>query len=380
MKKNRVSIKKKLILLCLSILIVPSLLIGLVAYNISHSELDTAGKSQLKKSTKMVIGMIDILNKDVEAGILTKAEAQEQLRQELFGDKDADGKRQIKDEFAFGQGGYVWAIDNKGTYVLSPESDGVNIYNHKTDDGIMIAQEAIKKGEKGDFLTYQWENIHNSNKVEEKVSYVEKDPHWGWTIASSAYMAEFNTPAKQIAILVTVITGIAVILGALLAYYYASKLTNPINRVANELKRASEGDLSGEELKVISNDEIGELTKDFNKMKANMRELLSHINQSTEHVAAASEQLSASAEETSKATEDITQSIQQIAAASEDTTTGLTESSQSLEEVTIAIQNLAENSAEISEAGTVISNQAKQGNIYVEQTVKQMNSIHHQGK
>ena len=91
MKKNMVSIRRKLIVLCLFILIVPNIMIGLSSYYIAQRELDTAGETQLKKSTKFVIAMIDILNKEVKAGHLTKEEAQEQLRQKLFGEKN-DGQ------------------------------------------------------------------------------------------------------------------------------------------------------------------------------------------------------------------------------------------------------------------------------------------------
>ena len=43
-------------------------------------------------------------------------------------------------------------------------------------------------------------------------------------------------------------------------------------------------------LKVTSRDEIGDLAQDFNKMKENMIELLTHVNRSTEHVASSAEE------------------------------------------------------------------------------------------
>ena len=262
-----------------------------------------------------------------------------------------------------------------GTYVLAPKTEGENIYNAKSEDGVMVAQETIRLGKKGDFLFYKWNNI-KTNKVEQKVSYLEKDPNWGWTIASSAYITEFNSGATDIALNVSVITAVAIILGAIIAYYVAIRLTKPITLINHELNRAAHGDFSGKDIPITTRDEIGILTKDYNKMKTHMKELLSHVSQSTDQVAASAEQLSASAETTSKATADITNSIQHIASASEDTTIGLTESSQSLEEASLAIQTLADNSSEISNTSTTITEQAQQGNLYVEQTVKQMNSIH----
>ena len=375
MKNNGFSIKGKLISLCLAILIIPTLVIGISSYNIAKGELSHAGETQLKKSTELVLGMIQLLNKEVEAGKLTKEEAQEQLRQELFGEKDSDNKRHIKEEYAFGKSGYIWAVDDQSTLVMEPVNEGKSIADIVSEDGVRVGPEAIKLGKTGEVLKYKWRDL-KTNTVAVKEAYVERDPNWGWTIASSAYENEFNAGATKIATMISIITAIAIIMGTILAYFMAVRITKPIILIKENLNRAANGDFTGETIRVTSRDEIGDLTKDFNKMKENMIELLTHVHRSTEHVASSAEELSASAEETSKATEEVTNSIQHIASATETNTVGLMESSQSLEEVSIAIQNLAESSAEMSVVGTTISEHAEQGNVYVEQTVQQMNSIH----
>ena len=161
------------------------------------------------------------------------------------------------------------------------------------------------------------------------MAYVERDPTGVGQLRSSAYEKEFNAGATHIAITVSVITAIAIILGTILAYFMAIRITKPIMLIKEELNRAAQGDFSGESVTVTSRDEMGELAKDYNLMKHNMQELLTHVARSTEHVASSAEQLSASAEETSRATEEVTNSIQDIASAAETNTVGLMESSQS---------------------------------------------------
>ncbi|AZV42459.1 methyl-accepting chemotaxis sensory transducer with cache sensor [Peribacillus asahii] len=322
----------------------------------------------------MVLGMISLLNQEVQAKNMTLEEAQEKLRVELYGEKGADNTRTLKENYTFGAEGYIYAADNEATLVMHPFTEGQNIYDSKSEDGVMVGQEIVSIGKEGGFLYYKWLN-KSTNKNEEKVAYVERDPYWGWTIASSAYLSEFNSSASEIANIVLIVAALAIVLGSIVAYYFSVRFTKPIIQISGELNRAAEGDFSGEDIKVTTKDEMGALTEDFNKMRANTKVLLAHVNNSTEHVAASSEQLSASAEETSKATEEITHAIQLIATGAEDSTNSLQESSQSLDEVTIGIQNLAENSATISEAGTMIAEKAQQGNVYVEQTVKQINSI-----
>ncbi|MGE7623007.1 methyl-accepting chemotaxis protein [Viridibacillus sp. NPDC096237] len=375
MNKIKISLKRKLIILCTLLLIIPTTIIGFSTYSTSKKELTSSGIEELQQNTNMVIAMISVLDQEVKDGNLTLEEAQEKLRVELFGEKDADNKRPIKKEYTIRDNGFVYAIDENAINVMDPRNEGAELMNTETEDGILIGKELLKAGEKGGYITYKWMNA-NTNKIEGNIAYAQKEPYWGWTITSKSFEKEFNSGASKVAITTIIIGGIAIIIGIIIAYIFSSRLTKPVTQISRELNRTASGDFSGEDVEVITNDEIGVLTNDFNTMKSNMKALLIQINQSSEHVASSAEQLTAVADETSKATEEITNSIQLIASGSEESTNSLLESSQSLEEVTIAIQNLAENSADISEVGAMITTQTQQGNVYVEQTVKQINSIH----
>ncbi|MEK4762696.1 methyl-accepting chemotaxis protein [Viridibacillus sp. FSL E2-0187] len=374
MKKVKISLKRKLIILCTLLLIIPTITIGISTYSTSKKELTASGKEELQQSTNMVIAMIALLNQEVEAGNLTLEEAQEKLRVELYGKKDADNIRPIKEEHTIRGNGFVYAVDENAVNVMDPRNEGAELMNTETEDGVFIGKELLEAGEKGGYFTYKWMNA-KTNKIEGNIAYAQKEPNWGWTVAAKSFEKEFNDGASKVAITTGIIGGLAVIIGIIAAYFFSRRLTKPVIQISHELNRTASGDFSGDDVKVTTNDEIGLLTNDFNTMKSTMKELLSQINQSTEHVAASSEQLTAIADETSKATEEITNSIQLIANGSEESTNSLQESAQSLEEVTLAIQNLAENASEISEASTMITTQAQQGNLYVEQTVQQINSI-----
>lgn len=81
------SLRTKLVTLCLAILIVPTIVIGFTSYTVSKTEMNESGKAALENSVNMVIGMISILNEQVESGDLTLEQAQEKLRVELLGEK-----------------------------------------------------------------------------------------------------------------------------------------------------------------------------------------------------------------------------------------------------------------------------------------------------
>lgn len=165
------------------------------------------------------------------------------------------------------------------------------------------------------------------------------------------------------------------LIGLLIAYFFASRITKNLALISNETSKLAAGDFTGEDVQIKSNDEVAKLAADFNEMKQNIRQLIHDVSYSTEQVAASSEELSASADETSKATQEIAKSVQLVAVGAESSNVNLVESTQALEEVTYAIQHLAGNAATISENGTMITNKAMQGTLYVEETVKQVHSI-----
>ena len=374
MKKKFISIRRKLVILCFLLLLIPTSIIGISIFTISKSQLNEAGQEQLEKSTNMIIGMIALLNKDVEAGKMTLPEAQEKLRQELFGEKDENNIRPIKEEYTFGKTGYVWAMDEHGVMVMDPANEGISILNTKSVDGKNIAQEVLKHADKGGFISYKVKN-NKTGKVEQQFSYVQKDPYWGWNIGSGAYDSEFNSDASTIANIMTIISIVSIIIGNIISYMYSVRLTKPLNQISHQLTLASAGDFTGDGVKIYTKDELGQLAKDFNNMKKKLTEINREVTSSTEHVAASSEQLSASAEETSKASEEISRTIQFFTSSAGHSNTSLGDSAQSLEQVTYAIQNLAENSSLISETGSMIVEQAQIGNEHVEKTVQQINSI-----
>jgi len=163
------SVKSKLVLVFLVILVVPGLIIGFSSYEEAKSQLGEGGKNELKNNVKMVIGMISLLNKDVEAGKLTKTEAQDKLRDELLGKMDSENKRPIKQDYTVGKNGYVFAISKDQYFVMHPTSEGTDMSTLKTKDGVALGKALLKAASSGGgFLTYMWPNP-GTNKDEKKL-------------------------------------------------------------------------------------------------------------------------------------------------------------------------------------------------------------------
>jgi len=73
-----------------------------------------------------------------------------------------------------------------------------------------------------------------------------------------------------------VIIFIGLLVGMILAVFISRKVVNPINRLVADTKRIAHGDLTYMS-KIESNDEIGQLSKEFNNMAASLKALVSQV-------------------------------------------------------------------------------------------------------
>lgn len=171
-----------------------------------------------------------------------------------------------------------------------------------------------------------------------------------------------------------IVLAVVSILSAVVVMLFTSRIKKRLSRITRALGLAGHGDLTME-VEDHSNDEIGELTRSYNLMSTNLKDLMKKVISASDRVAASSEELTASAEQTSKATETITEAIQEVANGAEQSNEGVTDSAQALEEVTTRVQSIAESASMISEASSQATEKAKEGGVSVRKTVNQINFI-----
>lgn len=74
----------------------------------------------------------------------------------------------------------------------------------------------------------------------------------------------------------------AFFLSTLLAFWISGGITRPISRLSLAAKQISTGNLTGEDIKISTNDELKLLTETFNQMRTNLRRLVFEIKQKSE--------------------------------------------------------------------------------------------------
>ncbi|WP_187274464.1 methyl-accepting chemotaxis protein [Paenibacillus sp. N3.4] len=175
---------------------------------------------------------------------------------------------------------------------------------------------------------------------------------------------------------ILIISILAFILAILIGLFVSRLISKPIVQIANSAKRIASGDLTLENMKVRSRDEVGELADSFNQMVINLRNLILQVSMSVEHVASSSEELTASAEQTNTATEQICSAIQEVASGTEKQIESMTESVQAVREMSAVAQKIAINAQNVSSTASEAADKSFEGNQAIQKVDIQMNFIH----
>lgn len=205
------------------------------------------------------------------------------------------------------------------------------------------------------------------NKAEEMINYQ--------TEVLTQVRNETIASVKNIQQNLLIISILAILVGAGIAFYISRLISKPVRSMAMSAGKIASGDLTQEEIRVKSKDEIGDLAHAFNDMTLNLRQVIQQINVSAEQVAATSEELHATTEQATQATDQISSSIQEVASGANTQVTSSQESALAMEEISIGIQRIAESSSTVKDSVQEATTLSEQGNQSIQQAIQQMDSI-----
>jgi methyl-accepting chemotaxis protein len=179
--------------------------------------------------------------------------------------------------------------------------------------------------------------------------------------------------------------------GIFVAIFLSSGISRATSSVLAQAEAIAGGDLTQEEVKLTSNDELGDLTTAINKMHSKLRSIIVSISDNAQQVATASEefsstsqQITANSEETSAqanvvsaATEEVNRNLQTVATATEEMSASIGEIAKNASEAAkvagealqaatrtnATVTKLGESSAEIGQVIKVITSIAQQTNL-----------------
>ncbi|WP_094607519.1 Methyl-accepting chemotaxis protein McpB [Sporomusa silvacetica DSM 10669] len=267
-----------------------------------------------------------------------------------------------------GKSGYTSTFGKSGIIFINPKKEVVMKLNLLSDAGPVLSE-----------LT---QNALNGNKVAKVYDYGGSAeyaacvpvPGTSWGVGTvlprEEALASITAMRNQ-----AIIGGIiAILLGAIIAYFIAAKMANPIIQLVGAANTLADGDLT-QTVNVSSDDEVGQLSAAFNEMRSNLKTLIQQVQKNAEQVAASSEELTASAEQSANAVNQVAVAINSVALGSANQAKAVDSTSAVVEQMSADIQQMAVNENVISDMSANTASAAQEGKNAITTAIGQMVSI-----
>ena len=170
-----------------------------------------------------------------------------------------------------------------------------------------------------------------SKVKDDMFSVLDKEVNLGTKLAADDYNSS-NAIFKSCTIFLISIIVVSVIVAVILGLFISIVISKRLNNILLFSKAIGQGDLTAE-IDIDSEDEIGNVAKELNKSRENIKDLINEILNSSSDMSATSEELSATVEEVSSKMEVVNESVEQISKGVQDLSATTEEVSASTEEI-----------------------------------------------
>ena len=159
-----------------------------------------------------------------------------------------------------GDGSELFLLDSEGV-VLASQSEEIPVNKSYTDLGIM---DRLNAGIKDDNMTFNF----NGN-----LAAFSNLKNYGWNVVALIPFSYINTAGRSILGSVILLFIVCVIVAALLSFVISASISTPLNKLIKVMQEARDGNLTIR-LEDKQKDEIGIVTRNFNDMLGNIRNLI----------------------------------------------------------------------------------------------------------
>jgi methyl-accepting chemotaxis protein len=145
-------------------------------------------------------------------------------------------------------------------------------------------------------------------------------------------------------LLISALLGLGIGIGV--AAYMGRSISSATSAVLSKAEAIASGDLTSEEVKVDSNDELGDLAAAMNKMQASLVKMIVAVAENAQQVANASEEFSAVSQQITSNSEETTAQANVVSNATEQVNRNLQTVATGAEEMSSTIADIAKNATE----------------------------------
>lgn len=193
----------------------------------------------------------------------------------------------------------------------------------------------------------KWQNALDENSLQQ-----QENTKNDYVLAQEAYESAFR--------LMLTLAGLAIAIGALLAWFLTRSITRPIIQAVSVANRLAEGDLTVR-IEAVSKDETGQMLQAMQNMITKLSQVVADVNAGAQALSSASEEVSATA--------------QSLSQAASEQAAGVEETSASIEQMTSSIAQNTENAKVTEGMASKAAKDAADGGEAVNATVAAMKQI-----
>ncbi|WPK10504.1 methyl-accepting chemotaxis protein [Lysinibacillus louembei] len=177
---------------------------------------------------------------------------------------------------------------------------------------------------------------------------------------------------------ITTIAAIVVIaLALVIAFYTATVISSPVKRVSERVQRIADGDLTDNALKVLSQDEVGQLTVATNALSEKLHSMLRQIQSVSNEVASHSEELLQSAVEVKEGTTQVALTMNEIAEGTEAQASNASDLASHMDDFVASARAADNNGDDAKGHSDSVLALATTGRTLMEASTQQMSKIDH---
>ena len=176
---------------------------------------------------------------------------------------------------------------------------------------------------------------------------------------------------RTIAIAVIVLL---IVVGAI-SWFVIGRVVKQLDGLVGHMGEMSQGNLRLDPLPVVSNDEIGLMSEEFNAMLKNLRGLITQMANSAEQVAASSEELTASSQQAAEAATHVAQTVIEVAGGMDKQLASVDSAKQNIDAAFIDINAMTEKAAVVTENTEQMAGAADHGAQLMQNAMEKMNGI-----
>ncbi|MYL23168.1 HAMP domain-containing protein [Halomonas alkaliantarctica] len=283
----------------------------------------------------------------------------------------------ILQNFRFGDENYVFAFEFDGTAIAlaaAPDRVGTNMSGMTDSEGNAFVDDLIDRArDRNDsFYDYQWINPA-TGETEAKHSMAVPIPEWDWMIGTGIYLSDIAKGLAEVealawaefrqALVIKGVVTLLILIGVgFVATYLVHRALRPVRRAAAAMHDVATGEADlTQRLAVESNDEVGNLARQFNAFVERMQLTLQDVHRTSRSVLQASQ--------------DIDQGTNELATRTEQSAANLQQTSSSMEEITSTVQHTTQSAEQASQLSQSAVDVARRGSDAMQRVETTMDTI-----